>query len=357
MIVRKFTLQRDDAPDRPFRIVAALLHRTFGDFVDQLLFAASVKELFPNARLDVAYRPDRPYKADLIKLAPQVDGAWPMPDGLSTDFFDTAGNPPVTLPQDWYDNLCHYPDLVLTPSMCRFEKLSSLDRLARFALPDAEHWRRELAAKVGPGWFTVVHYREPTYALRSSEPMRDFRAGNALPVYDTVLEAGGQVVRIGHPEMTALPERVGLIDLAADGLMLQAAAVSHARFFLELSPSGPANLALPLACPLLRCNQSSIGRTYSDQGVTMPQRVLDGEGRDVTLEVLQKGLFNQLGIASLPGHRLKPNSPSQLLEGVALMLKHTAGNGWRSPGDQDDVLGQAEITLPFHSRLDIRIMV
>ncbi len=111
MIVQKFALHRDDAPDRPFRIVAALLHRTLGDFVDQLLFAASVKELFPNARLDVTYRPDRPHKAELIKLAPQVDGAWPMPEGLSTDYFDTAGNPPVIPPQDWYDNLCHYPDL------------------------------------------------------------------------------------------------------------------------------------------------------------------------------------------------------------------------------------------------------
>lgn len=357
MILRKFTLQRDDAPERPFRIVAALLHRTFGDFVDQLLFVASVKELFPNARLDVAYRPDRPYKADLIKLAPQVDGAWPMPDGLSTDFFDTAGNPPVIPPQDWYDNLCHYPDLVLTPSMCRFEKLSTFDRLARFELPNAEHWRRELAAKVGPGWFAVIHYREPTYGLRSSEPMRDFRAEDALPVYDTILDAGGQVIRIGHPEMTALPERAGLIDLAADGLMLQAAAVSHARFFVELSPSGPANMALPFGCPLLRCNQSSIGRTYRDQGVTMPQRVLDADGRDVTLEVLRKGLFNRSGIESLPGHRLTPNNPSQLLEGVELMLKHTAGKGWRSQEGQAAVPGPGEITLPFRNRLDMRIMV
>jgi putative glycosyltransferase (TIGR04372 family) len=357
MIVRKFTLQRDDAPDRPFRIVAALLHRTLGDFVDQLLFAASVKELFPNARLYVTYRPDRPYKADLVKLAPQVDGAWPMPNGLSTDFFDTAGNPPVIPPEDWYDNLCHYPDLVLTPSMCRFEKLSSFDRLARFSLPNAEHWRRELAAKVGPDWFIVVHYREPTYALRSSEPMRDFNIQDATPVYDAILEAGGQVVRVGHPGMSALPERDGLIDLSADGLMLQAAAISHARFFLELSPSGPANLALPFACPLLRCNQSSIGRTYSDQGVTMPQRVLDGDGRDVTLEVLQKGLFNRSGIASLTGHRLIPNSPSQLVEGATMMLKHTANKGWRSPESQHDGPWPAEITLPFHNRLDMRILV
>ena len=120
-------------------------------------------------------------------------------------------------------------------------------------------------AKVGPGWFAIIHYREPTNTLRSSDQLHDFRVESALPVYDAILRAGGQIVRIGHPEMTVLPERDGLMDLAADELMLQAAAGSHPRFLMELSPSGPCSLAPPFACPLLRCNQSSIGRTCMGQ--------------------------------------------------------------------------------------------
>ena len=313
--------------------------------------------MFPNARLDVTYRPDRPYKEDLIKLVPQVDRAWPMSDGLSTDLFDTAHGSPVTLPPEWEGNFCHFPDLALTPSMCRYEKLSSFDNLARFRLPNPEKSMRELAVKVGPGWFAVIHYREPSYAWRPREPLRDFNIEDALPVYDRILEAGGQVVRIGHPEMTALPQRSGLIDLAADGLMLHAAAISHARFFMELSPSGPAHLALPFGCPLLRCNQPSIGRTYEDQAITMPQRILDANGNDVTWDILERGLFNKTGFASLTGHRLTRNSPEQLLEGVDLMLKHTDGKGWRSLISKSLRDVPATITLPFPNKLDTRIMV
>ena len=52
MIVWKFKLHRENHPDRPFRIFAALLHRTFGDFVHQLLFAATIKQRFLSGSLD-----------------------------------------------------------------------------------------------------------------------------------------------------------------------------------------------------------------------------------------------------------------------------------------------------------------
>ena len=91
-----------------------------------------------------------------------------------------------------------------------------------------------MAGKVGPGWFAVILYREPTNTLRPSEQLHDFRVEDALPIFDGILRASGQTVPIGHPEMTALPERDGLMDRAADELILQAAAVSHARFLMEL---------------------------------------------------------------------------------------------------------------------------
>lgn len=357
MIVRKFELHRDNDPDRPFRIFAALLHRTFGDFVDQLLFAATIKQRFPSGTLDVTYRPDRAYKAELIKLAPQVDRVWPMPDGMPLDYFDIAGNAPFVLPEEWTDSLNQFTDLILTPGMCRFERQPSLGEPARFRVPDAERWAQQLAAKVGPGWFVVIHYREPGYAIRPRDAVRDFRIEDALPVYEAILGAGGQVVRIGHPGMTALPDRPGLIDLASDALMLQAAAIERARFFMELSPSGPAQLALPLGCPLLRCNQPNIGRTYEDRAVAMPQRVINANGEDVTLEILHRGMFNRTALKSLDGYRLEPNSADQLVEGAGMMIKHTTGAGWRSPDNPPSFEQPGALTLPLENHLSLRLMV
>jgi putative glycosyltransferase (TIGR04372 family) len=357
MIVWKFKLHRENNPDRPFRIFAALLHRTFGDFVDQLLFAATIKQRFPSGSLDVTYRPDRTYKADLIKLAPQVDRAWPMPDGMPLDYFDTAANAPVALPKEWTDSLNQYTDLILTPGMCRFIRQPSLGEPARFRVPDAERWQQQLTAKVGPGWFVVIHYREPGYALRPHDTVRDFRIDDALPVYEAILGAGGQVVRIGHPGMTALPDRPGLIDLASDELMLQAAAIERARFFMELSPSGPAHLALPLGCPLLRCNVTDVGRTFEDRAVGMPQRVINANGEDVTLEIIKQGMFNRPALKLLDGHRLEPNSADQLVEGAAMMIKHTTGAGWRSPGNPASFEQPGELTLPLENHIGLRLMV
>ena len=78
--------------DQPFRIFSALLHRALGDFIEQLLFAATVKEHFPRARLDVYYRPDRSFKADTIAMAPQVDSQWPTMNRFPIDLFDIAAD-------------------------------------------------------------------------------------------------------------------------------------------------------------------------------------------------------------------------------------------------------------------------
>jgi len=66
-------------------------------------------------------------------------------------------------------------------------------------MPDAERWQQQLAAKVAPGWFIVIHYLEPVYAIRPRDTVRNFRIDDALPAYEAILGAGGQVVRIGIP--------------------------------------------------------------------------------------------------------------------------------------------------------------
>jgi len=313
--------------------------------------------MYSKAQLAVHYRPDRRYKETLVSLAPQVDMSWPLADGMPVDFLDTAAAPPVEFPPDWYDSGCCHPDLFLTPSMCWYPKMSALPQIARFRVPDADLWEQRLSEKVGPGWFTVVHYREPTYGLRPEEPERDFRVDDALPVYDAIIQAGGQVVRIGHKGMTPVFARPEVIDLSADDLLLQATAISRARFFMELSPSGPAQLALPFGCPLLRCNQTSIGHTFADQAVAMPRRVKTPAGEDVTRDVISQGKFSRDGLHQLGDLRWEPNAPEQLVEGAALMLKHTKAQGWRAVGDRKPLNSPGKVTLPLENRLDVTLLI
>ncbi len=361
MQVRKITFERDARPNLAFRIFGALLHRTFGDFVDQLLFAATVKEHMPNSTLDVYYRPDRDYKEKLVRLVSQIDRAWTCPDGVRLDYFDIAHGGEPEPPPGWTDHNVHRPNLVLTPTMCRFEMLHAFPKLARFRLPDPDTWDARLAEKVGPGWFVVVHGREPGYKYRGADPRRDFDPAQAGLVYETILRAGGQVVRIGHPGMRPLPDRAGLIDLSAEDLLLQTCAIKRSRFFLEFSPSGPVSLALPFGVPSLRCNQSTIGRTFEDMSLAMPMRVLDGAEVDRTWEVIEAGTFNKI-FTDPPEHlRLTPNSIEQILKGVTLMLSRIKGDAWRDtpmePSKRPTQQPDKALILPFSSDLGVHLLV
>jgi putative glycosyltransferase (TIGR04372 family) len=362
MKIRKFTFVRDAREGVAFRIFGALLHRTFGDFVDQLLFVATAKEHMPNSVLNVYYRPDREYKAKLVSLVPQIDRAWPMPDGVPLDFFDTAHGSPDRAPREWLNSATNQTDLLLTPTMCSFGKLCAFPNLALFRIPDAPFWEDQLAKRVNDNWFVVVHYREPNYGHRGPDALRDFDPKDALPIYDAILRAGGNVVRLGHPGMTPLPDKEGLVDLSDADVVLQACAVSKARFFLELSASGPISLALPFGIPALRCNQPLIGRTFEDMTLSMPKRVFDSDGVDRTLEVVESGGFNRLGYDDESELTLRSNTTEQILEGLQVMLSRIKGDdGWRThptrPADRRVQQPDSAIQLPLSNDLGVHLIL
>jgi len=101
-------------------------------------------------------------------------------------------------------------------------------------------------------WFTVMHYREPSYGGRPADPLRDLDPALLQNVRDAVIDGlGGQVVRVGHPEMTPFRARDGYVDLAPLGgedFMLQLFAMSRARFMIA-GASGPHNCAAALGTP------------------------------------------------------------------------------------------------------------
>lgn len=361
MIIRKFTLDQDSGLVRPFHIFGAIMHRTFGDFVDQLLFVATVKEHMPKSRLEIFYRPDRNYKEKLIQLVPQIDHAWSLENGMPIELFDTAYAPPVNIPQPWIDQSTGFSKLVLTPAMCAFETLPTFPKIAAFQIPDHECWDARLAERVEKRWFVVIHYRENNFGSRKPDPQRDLSLEYTSPVYKAILAAGGQVVRIGHPGMSPLPKEDGMVDLASDDVLLQATAISRARFFMELSPSGPASLALPFGVPILRCNQVVLRRTFEDMSLIMPMRALDSEGNDRTMEVVKNGTFGALRHDATPGITAKLNTTEQLLEGLELMLKRVKGTGWRTtrlaPAERSAQQTPGKLTLPFSRTLGVHLLI
>ena len=246
-------------PKRPFNMVALCLNRTLGDFAVGLCFAASVKRLFEHARLAVYFHNDRPYKLPLIRACPEIDVLfeYDAEDKMPFEAFDAAFGGPIRVSDSrWYDNRFQFADLVLTPSMMLDKFLCDFEQPARLRIPPEEApalEKRLIKAGVDPKrWFTVLHYREPNYGARPADPLRDIDPAVLQWVSDGIIDGlGGQVVRVGHPEMAPFKARDGFVDLAplrGDDFMLQLFAMSRARFMIA-GASGPHNCAAALGTP------------------------------------------------------------------------------------------------------------
>ncbi|MDE0812286.1 MAG: hypothetical protein OSB69_23670, partial [Alphaproteobacteria bacterium] len=166
--------------ETPFTIFALLLARTVGDFIEQCLFASTVKQQFQYANLFIYWRDDRPYKRHVVSMMPNVTQSWTVRDenALPLDAFDNAGQRPVRVTsQPWYDMGCDAPDLVLTPRMMQRTMLPSFPNLARFRIaPEQQNAADQQLRQLGvdPGrWFCILHYREPSYQARGANADRD----------------------------------------------------------------------------------------------------------------------------------------------------------------------------------------
>ncbi len=332
--------------ERPFVILALLLDRTLGDFIFRNLFAATVKTRFPGARLIAYYRPDRPYKEAVVKLNPHIATTWRLSGStpLPMDYFDVMGSPPIHAEtKRWYDSLSAEPDLVLTPSMMDFQFIRSLGPLARFKVPDPLidplHARLIEAGLREDQWFCVLHYRERGYQDNRSRPNRDMQASEATDVIEYITrELGGQVVRIGHPAMEPIAPMPGFVDLsrAEDALMTHAYAVSRARFFLELSSSGPMALAGAFGVPLARCNCPALLGPLEAPSFALMQHIVGPNGERVSKEIaIAKGLYNEFALREIInrfGYRFQRNGAAELRAAALDIAERSADcQGWREP--------------------------
>ena len=297
------------------RIFCPLLHRTLGDFIEQAVFAATVKEQFDRAELDVYFVDDRPYKKCVLEMLPQIDRIWRgMP--IPMDWFDTAFAPPAPIYPPFVEQGVNACDLMLLPGLCKREYLPSFDRLAQFKIP--EEWDHPTPKL--DSWHAVLHYREPGAPDRPDRVARDVEVGDIAPVIAHVIGLGGRVVRIGPEEMSRLRERPGYADWSRFPFESQAAAVSTARIFIELTPSGPAALCHGFNTPWLRANSVILEGPTHPQDVLLPQHIFDADGvEQPTNSVIARGIFTEAGVREA-GLFWRKNSVEEVVSGIDRVL-------------------------------------
>lgn len=339
----------------PNRIVAYAETQTVGDFTVNCLYAATLARRMGDCDLIILYRENRPFKKFITELVPGLKAAIGAPKGvvLPLDWFDKGYAPEILCPDpSWYNNMVHLPSLLLTPSMVYHPTF--VDKVIRMRIPPEKTARlasRLRRAGVDPDrWFAGLHIRESGYEYRRGmDTERSVLAGDYLPAVDRILEAGGQVVQIGHKGTNPLPARPGLISLCEldDAFDLQTFAFSRARFTL-CADSGPAALSAALKVPVLTTNAFGAGGWNRGDAVLYTRLILKGGGFIPPDRILSEkiNLTPTHPLAGEIGERI-PNTPAEIEAATIDFLSSVEPiDGWRDHWPEDEIPVGKTLTWP-----------
>lgn len=336
------------SPKRPFMILGTLLETSLGDLIAKIVFLSTLKEQFDYARLIVRYRDVRPYSSDIVSLSPNIDHATAIkgerPKWLTERFPDMRPWLPLgrwTLGADKLQDAFY--DLVVVEPMMDIRMIHGLNRPSILRIPpdrEEQLHRQLIGLGLDPNrWYATLHYRDGTYGpKRNKGPLRSSSPDSYRVLADYIIdELGGQVVQLGHPEMTSLSSRPGFIDLSrlADGFMLQAYAVCRSRFLIA-GPSGPVALGWAFQVPTARVDATDGhgGWGDADQGA-LTHEVTTPEGKVLSNRALyDAGLLEYViltrKIRNGENYRVRKNSGEELASVARQLFDRTAGmNGWR----------------------------
>lgn len=338
-------------------VIAAFLgHQTLGNFVMYNLVAASIARSIPGSRLVVLYREDRPYKELVVRCNPHVAHRIKVPADtravIPIDWLSGQGNSPFG-PTEKAAGLDR-PDLFLVPSMIDISACQQ--PVPGLRVPDTLTpilaRSLEMRGIVRDRWITCIHMREDSYRFRPSRgSRRSVDPSTYLPVIEHIIRnQGGQVVRLGDPNNTPLPDMESLIDLSQDETSFpeQLFALSRARYYLG-TDSGPTQLATGFKIPTASTNSMGIA-VWNDGDVILTKTFIGPDGKPVPYrEVFEAG--------TLSVHREVPdfwsvgdNTSDQLIAVADHMLQATDGcEGWRqdAPHVAEDHPNTLSFPLPW----------
>lgn len=354
----------------PSIIFAAMVDRTLGDFLCRNYFAAAIKLNHGRARLTAYYRDDRPYKKDIISLNPYLDRTIRVSGDSHLpieSFYAAADRHNIPGVEGFIRGGHARPDLVLVPSMMMLEDLARFRHMPVFAIPEARRAgleERLVQHGLDPSrWFACIFYRQPNYKFRGPTHYRDV---NDLPFEQLtnwiIDELGGQVVRIGHPQMRRFSAGRGFVDLSMveDDFMLHAVAVSRARFMV-VTPSGPAMLPGVFGVPFAMTNAISILGAWDPSHLLLPRHVFSPSGERLPVQTLMgNALWYDYKIRELTmsgGHELADNTIEELCAVTRMLYDSTTSCvGWREPPKPYRVRGAGAYVVPEPFRRPLTIV-
>jgi putative glycosyltransferase (TIGR04372 family) len=326
--------------------------------------------LFQTAKLTVYYRDDRAFKRDLLDIDPYIDerivakGREVLPVGM---FYEPGDRFVLPGSQEFIDRGHDGPDIFLVPSMMQLDDLLRFERTPSFRVPDARRSQLEerlVSLGLDPTrWFCCIFYRDPSYKLRPPTPYResDDRTFEALACY-IINDLGGQVVRLGHPEMRPFDLGAGFIDLSRleNEFMTHTAAVGRARFMIANS-SGPGHLPGALDVPYAIVNSISLHAVWRMRDLVLPGHLFDENGKRMDVHWMPNhGFFNfsfvrncinQLGFKTIG------NSFEELREVANMLWSETQDcTGWRIPAEPLAFAPVNHYDIPQPFRRKIRIV-
>lgn len=331
--------------EHPFRILGLMETHEFGDLICNTVFLSTLANQFDHARLHVKFRDVRPYSRQILSLSPWIEKAEPMPGewpAMVRRFFPHL-NPwriRLDIGNQESEHSSQY-DMVVTQQMARDESVHALPNPVSLRVPSSrvgELTTRLIAKGLDPGhWFAALHHRESTYAYRPGGSDRDSDTGAFDQLVNHIIGLGGKVVRLGHPEMTPFQPRDGFVDLSSepDGFLLQALAVSHARFAIA-GPSGAIALAAAFLIP------STLVDAVDTVGMWGPIDVLTHVVKTPSCQILRNASLRESGLLDSdrlakqmkanPGYQIRKATVDEL-KAVAdkLYTRTTDCPGWRLP--------------------------
>lgn len=335
--------------ERPFQILGLLETITLGDLVANVVFLSTLANQFDHVRLHVKYRDLRPYCKEIISLSPWIDLAEPFPERWPAFFrkFGSAVKPPKAHgqmaigAQKGKHNYIY--DMIITSPMASEDAIHALRDPVPLRLPEghAEQLRARLVAHgVKPDrWFAVFHYRESTYQYRPGSADRNSDPAAFDALVDHIIALGGQAVRLGHPGMRAFRPREGFVDLStvADGFLLHATAVSHARFAIT-GPSGPLIIAMAFAVPSSMVDAVDTGGVWGGGRTDILTHEVTTPKGDIlrNASLLDSGLLDIDILAARaktePGYRIRKATAGELAEVATRLFRRTSDcPAWRPP--------------------------
>jgi putative glycosyltransferase (TIGR04372 family) len=267
-------------------IVMMLSCHALGELVVRNLYLCALSRHFPSSPVYAIVDPTTPDQAMSLLLNPRIDYML-VADRMSNKFLSGMS----WLQGEWskkHEDLA-YPLLFVPPNgltlgwgMFSFDGeysygpetfvMNHCIGNTLFKIPSgiADDSERQLVA-LGlrrDQWFITLHAREDGYRTGSSGASQHPRSIRHIDRYtaaiDYIISQGGQVVRLGDPTATKLPERRGFIDLMPirNSFLLQAYACSRSRFLLGCD-SGPTTIATGFNTPTALVNMVNNNTSYT----------------------------------------------------------------------------------------------